>query len=154
MLIAHSFETATTTEETAMAKKVELKTKATGVNPETFIESVADENQREDAHTLVKLMSAATKAPAKMWGPSIIGFGASKLTYPNGSELDWMQIAFSPRKGATVLYLTCDISEYEELLANLGKHKTGKGCLYIKRLSDVDMKVLKTLIARAAKAKR
>lgn len=99
-------------------------------------------------------MQAATKAPPKMWGTSVIGFGTQTLKYPSGRELDWMIIGFSPRKANTVLYLAVDLTQHNELLAQLGKHKTGKGCLYIKHLSDIDTAVLKKLIALSVKSRQ
>ncbi len=130
--------------------KAELKTKKTEASVEQFIESVADEGQREDAREIVKLMAAATKAEAKMWGTAIVGFGSQKLKYASGRELDWMIIGFSPRKANTVLYIGAGNPKFESHLAKLGKHKVGKGCLYIKRLTDVDLKVLKDMIRVAA----
>ena len=132
--------------------KAELKTKQTEASVEQFIATVADEGQREDAREIVKLMSAATKAEAKMWGPAIIGFGSRLLKYESGRELDWMAVGFSPRKANTVLYIGAGDAKFEPHLAKLGKHKVGKGCLYIKRLADVDLKVLKDMIRVAAKA--
>ena len=131
--------------------KAELKTTKTEASVDDFINAVADESQRADAHAIVKFMQAATKAPPKMWGTSIIGFGAQTLKYPSGRELDWMIIGFSPRKANTVLYLALDLTQHNELLAKLGKHKTGKGCLYIKYLGDIDIAVLKKLIAQSVK---
>ena len=92
---------------------------------------------------------AATKAPAIMWGPSIVGFGHRRLRYPDGREIDWMAVGVSPRKAATTLYLTGGLDEYADLLADLGRHTTGKGCLYVKRLDDVDLKVLTKIVARS-----
>ena len=132
--------------------KAELKTTKSEASVEDFINAVADEGQKADAHAIVKLMQAATKAPPKMWGTSIIGFGAQILKYPSGRELDWIIIGFSPRKANTVLYLAFDLNLHNELLVKLGKHKTGKGCLYIKHLSDIDIAVLKKLIAQSVKS--
>ena len=132
--------------------KAELKTTKSEASVEDFINAVVDEGQKADAHAIVKLMQAATKAPPKMWGTSIIGFGAQILKYPSGRELDWIIIGFSPRKANTVLYLAFDLNLHNELLVKLGKHKTGKGCLYIKHLSDIDIAVLKKLIAQSVKS--
>lgn len=134
-----------------MAKN-EPKTRETDASVDDFIESVADANQREDARTIVQLMQAATKKPPKMWGTAIIGFDARPIKYASGHELDWPIIAFSPRKGNTVLYIMNGFPQYETLLAKLGPHKTGKACLYIKRLSDIDLRVLKTLITQSVKS--
>ena len=133
--------------------KAELKTQATGADVDAFIDSVGDESQRADARTLVKLMSKATRAKPKMWGAAIIGFGSRVLKYESGRELDWMVIGFSPRKGATTLYLGAEVLQQADLLNKLGKHKTGKGCLYIKSLADVDAKVLDAMIAKSVKGK-
>jgi len=124
----------------------ENKTQATGADVTAFIEAVADETQRADAHILSGLMARISGAPPKMWGPSIIGFGSYHYKYDSGREGDTLRIGFSPRKGQTVLYLPGTISGQADLLARLGKHKEGKGCLYIKRLSDVDMAVLEEMV--------
>ena len=134
--------------------KAELKTTKTEASVDDFINAVADEGQRQDAHVIAKLMQTATKAPPKMWGASIIGFGSQPLKYPSGRELDWMVIGFSPRKANTVLYLAFDLKQHNELLAKLGKHKTGKGCLYIKRLDDINVKVLKEIITQSVKSRQ
>ena len=126
--------------------KAELKTKKTESSVDDFILSVADEGQREDARVVAKLMSAATKAEAQMWGAAIVGFGSRTLKYDSGRELDWMVVGFSPRKANTVLYVGASNPNVAALLPNLGKHKVGKGCLYIKRLADVNLKVLKEIV--------
>ena len=135
----------------AMSKAV-LKTTRTEASVDDFINAIADSGQQADARAIVTLMQAATKASPKMWGASIIGFGSQTLKYESGRELDWMIIGFSPRKANTVLYLALDLTQYNGSLAKLGKHKTGKGCLYIKRLSDIDIAVLKKLIAQSVKS--
>ena len=102
-------------------------------------------------------MEKATKAKGKMWGTSIIGFGDTHLVYESGRELDWFVMGFSPRKQALTLYVTGTVSQQQELLKKLGKYKTGKGCLYINKLDDVDIKVLEQIIiagAKQAKAKK
>ena len=111
-----------------------------------FIEAVADEKQRADAHVIAMMMARLSGEPPKMWGPSIIGFGHYHYKYDSGREGDSLRIGFSPRKGQTVLYLPGSISGQTNLLARLGKHKQGKGCLYIKRLADVDAGVLEALV--------
>ena len=111
-----------------------------------FIEAVADEKQRADAHVIAMMMARLSGEPPKMWGPSIIGFGHYHYKYDSGREGDSLRIGFSPRKGQTVLYLPGSISRQTNLLARLGKHKQGKGCLYIKRLADVDAGVLEALV--------
>jgi len=132
----------------------EPKTKPTDASVDAFIEAVADEEARRDCRTLVDIMSKAAGAEARMWGDAIIGFGTHRYRYASGREGEWPVVAFSPRKQSLSLYLTCDISASADLLAKLGKHKTGKGCLYIRRLADVDMGVLKKLVATAVREAR
>lgn len=122
------------------------KTKATNVSVSAFIDAITDEGRRADAKALVKLMQKASGEKAKMWGPSIIGFGSHHYVYDSGREGDMPLIGFSPRKSATVLY---GLSSAEALLPKLGKHTRGKGCIYIKKLADVDQKVLETMAAKA-----
>lgn len=125
--------------------KYELMTKATPVSVNEFIEAVADETQRADAHKITAMMERLSGHPPKMWGPTIIGFGQYHYKYASGHEGDMARIGFSPRKGNTVLYLVDGFTGYPELMTKLGKHKTGKSCLYIKRLSDIDEAVLEQL---------
>lgn len=127
------------------------KTRQTDASVDAFIDALPLEQQRDDSRTLVKLMGRITKAPPRMWGPSIIGFGSVPLKYASGRELDWPVVAFSPRKAALTLYLSSDIKRHQQLLDQLGRHKTGQGCLYVKRLSDVDMKVMEELVKVAVK---
>lgn len=127
----------------------ELKTKATEVSVNGFIDAVADERQRADAHVILEMMERLSGEPATMWGPSIIGFGTYHYKYASGREGDMCRIGFSPRKGQTVLYLLEGYEGREEQLARLGKHKTGVSCLYIKRLSDVDVGVLEEMVAES-----
>jgi Domain of unknown function (DU1801) len=129
--------------------KTENKTKATEVSVDAFIASVADANQRTDAEKIRALMERLSGEPAKMWGPSIIGFGNYHYKYESGREGDMCRIGFSPRKGQTVLYLIDGFDGQPELMARLGKHKTGKSCIYIKKLTDVDEAVLEELCARS-----
>jgi hypothetical protein len=130
--------------------KTELKTKPNEASVEDFLSAIENEAVRADCRKIAGLMSAATAAPPKMWGASIIGFGARTVKYASGRELDWLVIGFSPRKANITLYLSTGETWNEELLSKLGKHKTGMGCLYFKRLSDVDENVLKKLIDEAA----
>jgi hypothetical protein len=132
----------------------ENKTKPSGSSVAAFIESVADEARRADAKALVGLLERASGEKAKMWGPSIIGFGSCHYTYDSGREGDMPLVGFSPRKAATVLYGLTGFSGSEQLLTKLGKHTAGKGCLYVKKLADVDRKVLAGLAARSVAAKR
>lgn len=125
----------------------ELKTKINDASVEKFLNGVTDEQQREDAFRVLELMREVTGEEAKMWGTAIIGFGRHHLKYASGRELDSALVAFSPRKANLTLYITDGFDKYDEYMAKLGKHKTGKSCLYIKHLSDIDEDVLKDLIA-------
>jgi len=127
-----------------MAK--EMQTKETGASVEDFLNAVEDEQKRADAFAVVEMMRKATKDEPKMWGPAIVGFGEAKLKYADGREVDWMKIAFSPRKTGLTLYLHTPMDYAPELFAKLGKHTTSQACLYIKRLRDVDQNVLEELI--------
>ena len=130
------------------------KTKPTKLNVAAFINALSEQTRRADAKALVTLMQNAVGEKPKMWGPSIIGFGSYHYTYESGREGDAPLIGFSPRKAATVLYHATGSSDAEALLAKLGKHTTGKGCLYIKKLADVDHQVLEALIVKSAAAAR
>ena len=125
--------------------KAENKTQATVARVEDFVTGIADENQRADARSLIALMTRLSGEPATMWGPSIIGFGRYRYRYDSGREGEMCRIGFSPRKGQTVLYLIDGFKGHAELMAKLGKHKTGKSCLYVKRLSDIDLVVLEDM---------
>lgn len=130
------------------------KTKPTKVSVSAFIAALTDQTKRADAKALVKLMENATGEKARMWGPSIIGFGSYHYKYDSGREGDMPLIGFSPRKPAIVLYNLMGSSDAKALLATLGKHTTGKGCLYIKNLADVDLKALEELLAKSVAAVR
>ena len=130
------------------------KTKPTKLSAAAFIDDLTDPAKRADAKALLKLMQSTAGEKPKMWGPSIIGFGSYRYKYESGREGDMPVIAFSPRKAATVLYGMTGFSEATALLAKLGKHTTGKGCLYIKKLADVDHDVLEALVAQALAATR
>ncbi len=130
------------------------KTKPTQLSVRAFIDALTNETRRADAEVLVKLMQSATGEKPKMWGPSIIGFGSYHYKYESGREGDMPLAGFSPRKAATVLYGLTGSSGSETFLANLGKHTTGKGCLYIRNLADVDQKVLAALIVKSVTATR
>ena len=134
--------------------KAELKTRETGASVEAFLDKVADEQQRLDSQEIVRMMERASGEPAKMWGPAIVGFGSAMLKYASGRELDWPKIAFSPRKHAITLYLSCDLRDLATELPKFGKHKTGKGCIYVKRLDDIDRKVLEKMIKKSLKTKK
>jgi hypothetical protein len=131
----------------------EPKTKATAESVAKFLAKVSDAKRREDCLTVVKLMKAATGEEAVMWGSSIVGFGRYKLTYAGGREAEWPIIGFSPRKNDLTLYVGLGSGKFKDLLARLGKHKAGKGCLYLKGLEGVDQSVLKEIIEQSVKAK-
>jgi hypothetical protein len=130
------------------------KTKPTAAGVAAFVDKLAEPAKRSDAEALIGLMKGATGEEPKMWGPSIIGFGTYHYKYESGREGDTVLVGFSPRKPAIVLYGVTGSEHAEALLAKLGKHTTGKGCLYIKKLSDVDHKVLGQLIVESVAAKR
>ncbi|MEO8504928.1 MAG: DUF1801 domain-containing protein [Acidobacteriota bacterium] len=127
----------------------ENKTKPTTGSVASFIAAIADETKRADAKTLVKLLQSVTGEKPKMWGPSIVGFGTCHYVYASGREGDMPLAGFSPRKAATVVYLTGVLQDSKVLLAKLGKHTTGSGCLYMKRLADVDVDVLEQLAVKS-----
>jgi hypothetical protein len=127
----------------------QLKTRASDDDVEAFIASIQDEGRQSDAREACSLMAKAAKAPAVMWGSAIVGFGERRLHYDDGREIDWMVIGFSPRKASTTLYLSGGVELYADLLERLGKHSTGKGCLYLKRLSHVDRDVLVEVLKRS-----
>ena len=127
----------------------EPKTKPTKLSVTAFLKTVADEQKREDAAKVIGLMRAATKEEPVMWGASIIGFGTYRYKYESGREGDWPIIGLSPRKQNLTLYIMPGFSEYGELLAKLGPHSTGSSCLYLKRLSDIHLPTLKTIITRS-----
>jgi hypothetical protein len=126
----------------------EPKTRPTKASVTRFLDGIEDEDRRRDCKTLVRMMKAATGEPPTMWGTAIIGFGSQPLAYASGRTQDWPLIAFSPRKRDLTLYLGAGLGE-RALLAKLGKFKASKACLYVKRLSDVDLGVLEALIAAA-----
>jgi hypothetical protein len=126
--------------------KAEPKTRETGASVEEFLNSLGDEGRRADGFAVLDMYRRATGEEAKMWGPEIIGFGHRVIKYASGRELEWPVAAFSPRKANTTLYVLDGSAEQAKLLERLGPHKTGKGCLYIKRLSDVDAEVLERII--------
>ncbi len=129
----------------------EIKTKATKVSVDKFIKSVLDKQKQEDSYKLIDMMKKITKAEPVMWGPSIIGFGKYHYKYESGHEGDICITGFSPRKAAISIYVMCGLERNRELLKKLGKHKAAKACLYVKRLEDIDMKVLKELVVESVK---
>ena len=128
----------------------ENKTKVNDGNVEAFLHSVENKQRRDDSFAVLDLMRDALGEPPKMWGPSIVGFGSYTYKYKSGREGEWMLVGFSPRKQALTIYVMSGFDEYADLMAKLGKHKTGKSCLYIKKLSDVDQDVLKELVVKSA----
>jgi len=132
--------------------KAEIKTKQTDASVDDFLNRVADEEQRADAKKIVSMMRRITGEEPRMWGAAIIGFGNRVYTSPaTGRQVDWMKIGFSPRKGNLSLYVLNGSPDQAKLLEKLGKHKTGKGCLYVKRLSNVDESLLEKVISSACK---
>ena len=131
--------------------KAHLKTQATALSVTDFLARIPDEGMRAECLHLFDLMAQATKAPAKLWGANIIGFGTQICTYASGREIDWFIIGFSPRKANLSLYFMDGLQHHEKSLALLGKHKIGKSCLYIKALDDVDLDLLNTVISDSVK---
>ena len=125
------------------------KTKPTEVSAESHIAAIANEEQRNDARTLVALMRRVTKQEPRMWGPSIVGFGSYHYKYASGHEGDSAIAGFAARGSELVVYIAAELEGREALLAKLGKHKIGKVCVYIRRLANIDLKVLETLVARS-----
>jgi hypothetical protein len=129
----------------------DLKTKRTDASVEEFLNKIKDEETRRDCFEVAKIMKQVTRSDARMWGASIVGFGNRRLKYASGRELDWMLIGFSPRKANITVYITGGLEPQKALLQKLGKYSTGKGCLYIKKLKDVDTKVFKELIRQSVR---
>ncbi len=129
----------------------DLKTKINDASVEEFLNAVEDEQKRKDCLEIIKIMKRASKQEPKMWGTAIIGFGSYHYKYESGREGDMMQIGFSPRKQNITLYIGLGNDLENPLLKKLGKHTTGKGCLYIKKLTDVDTNVLQELINESFK---
>jgi len=127
----------------------ELKTKQNDGDVIAFISSVPDEKKRQDSLKILDLMKEVTQEEPKMWGDSLIGFGSYHYKYASGREGDWLMTGFSPRKQNLAIYIMSGLKSYPEMLGRLGKHKTGVGCLYIKRLEDIDLDVLKELVRQS-----
>lgn len=125
---------------------VELKTQPNQADVTVFLNGVSDERKRQDCFTILEMMTQVTGKEPTMWGPSIVGFGTYHYKYATGREGDWFLTGFSPRKQNLTLYIMAGFDQYDELLARLGKYKTGKSCLYIKKLTDVDQTVLRELV--------
>jgi hypothetical protein len=129
----------------------ETKTKPTKEKVTDFLNQIPDAARREDCFAIAKIMEEITGSKPQMWGPSIVGFGSYHYKYASGHEGDWPLTGFSPRKQDLTLYLMIGFEKYDELLKQLGKHRTGKSCLYIKRLSDIHVPTLKKLIKASVK---
>ena len=128
-------------------KLAEIKTKPTSANVEDFINHIEDEQKRKDSFVLLEMMKESTGEEPVLWGSAIIGFGNRRYKSPaTGREVDWLLMGFSPRKASLSIYLMGGIKDHADALKKLGKHKTGVGCLYINKLDDVDLKVLKKII--------
>ena len=129
----------------------ELKTKKTEASVDDFIAAIEDDQRRKDCKAVMAIMKRVTKSSPKMWGTNIVGYGSYHYKYASGQEGDWPLTGFSPRKQNLTLYIMAGFDDYPELMAKLGKYKTGKSCLYLKRLSDVDTAVLEQLVAASVK---
>ena len=127
----------------------DLKTRPTDASVEAFLDAVDDERRRSDACVVAGMMAEVTGSTGVMWGSSIVGFGTYHYRYASGREGTFFETGFSPRKRALTLYVMAGFSEYEDLLGRLGRHTTGKSCLYVRRLADVDLDVLRDLLARS-----
>ena len=128
-----------------------IKTQRTNASVSAFLKGIADDVRRKDCQTLARIMKRAVGTAPKMWGPRIVGFGHYHYKYASGRENDWFLAGFSPRKQDLTLYLMSGLDRHDALVARLGKYKTGKSCLYIKRLADVDIAVLEELIVESVK---
>ena len=128
----------------------ENKTQRNDGDVVAFLNTVENAKKRQDSFTIMKLMAEVTGEPAKMWGASIIGFGTYRYRYASGREGEWFLTGFAPRKQSLTLYIMSGFDQYDDLMARLGKHKTGKSCLYIKKTEDVDMDVLRELVKLSA----
>ena len=131
------------------ASMAELKTKQTPDSVEKFLNNVGDDQRRTDCFQLLEIMKAATQTKPAMWGTSIVGFGRYQYAYKSGRTLEWFLTGFSPRKQDLTFYIMSGLERYDKLLKKLGKHKTGKSCLYIKKLDDVDLSTLKQLVKQS-----
>ena len=127
----------------------ELKTQKNDASVEDYLNSVEDERKRSDSFRILELMRKVTGEEPSMWGSSIVGFGGYRYEYASGREGEWFLVGFAPRKRNLTLYIMAGFDEYDALLARLGKYKTGKSCLYINKLDDVDLETLRELIARS-----
>ena len=137
-----------------MGKVAEIKTKENNASVTDFLNGIQQEQKRKDSYTLLSMMQKASGEEPKMWGASLIGFGKMRYKSPaSGREVDWFRIGFSPRKASLSLYFCLNLGQHAAALKNLGKHKTGVGCLYINKLDDIDTAVLEEMLHAAVKAK-
>jgi hypothetical protein len=127
----------------------ELKTKRNDASVEAFLNGIADERKRQEAFAILHLMQEVTGETPTMWGDTIVGFGSYHYKYASGREADWMLTGFSPRKQNLTVYIMAGFDQYDNLLARLGKHSTGSSCLYIKKLQDIDLAVLRELVSQS-----
>ena len=132
----------------------ELKTRPTGASVENFLASVKNETRRTDAHAVLDLMQRVTGEEPTIWGTSIVGFGTYRYTNTQGKDFEWFLTGFSPRKSNLVCYIMPGYGAFDEVMERLGKHKTGKACLYINKLADVDMAVLEELVDKSVASMR
>lgn len=130
------------------------KTRPTAATVEDFLAAIPDAGRREECRTLRALMERVTGAPAVMWGPSMVGFGRYHYIYQSGRQGDWFLVGFSPRKQALTVYLMAGFEDRPELMTRLGKYSTGKSCLYLKRLSDIDLDALEALLVASVESLR
>jgi len=130
----------------------ELKTKETDADVEAFLAGITHERRREEAQRVCAMLAEAAGAPPKMWGKTIVGFGRYHYKYASGRSGEWFLVGFSPRKTSLTLYIMPGFGEYDGLMAQLGKYKTGKSCLYINKLGDVDEAVLRELAEKSVEA--
>lgn len=129
----------------------ELKTQPTNKSVKDFIDGIADDTRRRDCRTIMRIMKKVTKARPKMWGSNIVGYGRYHFKYASGREGEWFAAGFSPRVQSLTLYIMSGFRQYASLMKKLGKHTTGKSCLYIKRLDDIDLDVLEELVERSVR---
>ncbi len=129
----------------------ELKTRPTKKSVDDFLKKVDHPTKREDSYKILNLLKEVTKEEPIMWGDSIVGFGTYHYKYASGREADWFLVGFSPRKQNLTVYLTSGFEKYDEILNDLGKFRTGKSCLYINKLKDIDMEKLKELVSESVK---
>ena len=129
----------------------ELKTQPTNKSVKDFIDGIPDDTSRRDCRTIMRIMKKVTKARPKMWGSNIVGYGRYHFKYASGREGEWFAAGFSPRVQSLTLYIMSGFRQYASLMKKLGKHTTGKSCLYIKRLDDIDLDVLEELVERSVR---